>query len=92
MTWGRVLTDLGYEFLLTRPLRDVTEEYDNFKLTAFISTHTPLAGRDRNGNISSGVTELISTHTPLAGRDMKLEHFYIGQTRFLLTRPLRDVT
>ena len=34
-----------------------------------ISTHTPLAGRDKNpASVVTGVG--ISTHTPLAGRDL----------------------
>ena len=34
----------------------------------FISTHTPLAGRDRVQQILQNMQD-ISTHTPLAGRD-----------------------
>ena len=36
---------------------------------AFISTHTPLAGRDHQ-RYSVCLNVLISTHTPLAGRDV----------------------
>ena len=34
------------EFLLTRPLRDVTKEVGRADMQELISTHTPLAGRD----------------------------------------------
>ena len=34
----------------------------------FISTHTPLAGRD-NALLTAEIDNPISTHTPLAGRD-----------------------
>ena len=34
------------EFLLTRPLRDVTYLTGISQYTVYISTHTPLAGRD----------------------------------------------
>ena len=55
-------------FLLTRPSRGATTFFMSFTLSAIISTHTPLAGRDE---LSYNYTRLfpISTHTPLAGRD-----------------------
>ena len=56
-----------------------------------ISTHTPLAGRDENllyAHTAAG----ISTHTPLAGRDEMRAWCNSNPTKFLLTRPLRDVT
>ena len=59
------------EFLLTRPLRDVTGGLAVVTDYPIISTHTPLAGRDGFDNhdlVSCG----ISTHTPLAGRDRGL--------------------
>ena len=37
-------------------------------------------------------SNLISTHTPLAGRDMTENDKKKEFLRFLLTRPLRDVT
>ena len=40
----------------------------NGKERHFISTHTPLAGRDRVVGSGSRFNR-ISTHTPLAGRD-----------------------
>ena len=55
-------------FLLTRPLRDVTETAEQPQPETAISTHTPLAGRDPYARIIPFAT-LISTHTPLAGRD-----------------------
>ena len=36
-----------FEFLLTRPLRDVTKVVYFLPTLKCISTHTPLAGRDR---------------------------------------------
>ena len=47
-----VTIHLGYHsvsakaFLLTRPLRDVTNATYRWNGSAWISTHTPLAGRD----------------------------------------------
>ena len=58
-------------FLLTRPLRDVTQNAQRSRLDLFISTHTPLAGRDM-AQIQQMRAEAISTHTPLAGRDFYL--------------------
>ena len=55
-------------FLLTRPLRDVTEKVMPAVTNAMISTHTPLAGRDKDWDWTTAFTA-ISTHTPLAGRD-----------------------
>ena len=41
-----IVTALCSQFLLTRPLRDVTRSGIQNTLHAIISTHTPLAGRD----------------------------------------------
>ena len=78
-------------FLLTRPLRDVTYLVCKLLFFTFISTHTPLAGRDM---LNEGSTALpyISTHTPLAGRDFNVSVDTKKWIKFLLTRPLRDVT
>ena len=59
--------------------------------TVRISTHTPLAGRDQ---VDEGMDTVvaISTHTPLAGRDKVGRRQDVGYRKFLLTRPLRDVT
>ena len=40
-----------------------------YRTNGYISTHTPLAGRDWNYRTSSALS-VISTHTPLAGRDL----------------------
>ena len=56
-----------------------------------ISTHTPLAGRDR-GEIDHNSVSTISTHTPLAGRDARSCRGGERACKFLLTRPSRDVT
>ena len=70
-------------FLLTRPLRDVTFYALCFFPCFFISTHTPLAGRDHLSSPFPSGFWPISTHTPLAGRDgiltlnsERTEHFY----------------
>ncbi len=55
-------------FLLTRPLRGATVIAISKILIPDISTHTPLAGRDKIDGDFLGMTD-ISTHTPLAGRD-----------------------
>ena len=62
----------GYKFLLTRPLRDVTNDRNYKEGDVLISTHTPLAGRDDNAQEYTGIRK-ISTHTPLAGRDCHQE-------------------
>ena len=56
------------KFLLTRPLRDVTVPVSLRSAGQYISTHTPLTGRDEEewNQIDKLV---ISTHTPLTGRD-----------------------
>ena len=56
------------QFLLTRPLRDVTKEQGRMSEIKLISTHTPLAGRDSKDETYLAPIQ-ISTHTPLAGRD-----------------------
>ena len=57
-----------------------------------ISTHTPLAGRDDSNRENWNSSRNISTHTPLAGRDTFGFDLTLFLKRFLLTRPLRDVT
>ena len=79
------------QFLLTRPLRDVTRYNDAIYKCQRISTHTPLAGRDRMLK-KLEIILVISTHTPLAGRDTVYHLLEYGVHLFLLTRPLRDVT
>ena len=55
-------------FQPTRPLRGATA-YGLFTAAmAEISTHAPLAGRDRRFR-RAAVHRAISTHAPLAGRD-----------------------
>ena len=60
------------EFQPTRPLRGATAGSGGGAAQRRISTHAPLAGRDRVG---AAVVALypISTHAPLAGRDDKLK-------------------
>ena len=61
----------------------------NYLIT--ISTHAPLAGRDRRRG-SSNPYENISTHAPLAGRDLhRKRHIRVGG-EFQPTRPLRGAT
>ena len=56
------------QFLLTRPMRDVTHN-PLFYFNIFrVSTHTPHAGRDHVGTWQFE-TAKVSTHTPHAGRD-----------------------
>ena len=59
---------IAKKFLLTRPLRGATQTMPPQNRYSFISTHTPLAGRDRFVCNFSYLFK-ISTHTPLAGRD-----------------------
>ena len=57
-----------HRFLLTRPSRDVTNIQLVHHVCHNISTHTPLAGRDKEQMQKVNAMQ-ISTHTPLAGRD-----------------------
>ena len=78
-------------FLLTRPLRGVTNGVVGFMQTVQISTHTPLARRDVHSKVLLIFLE-ISTHTPLARRDEAGYDVPVKESLFLLTRPLRGVT
>ena len=78
-------------FLLTRPSRGATI-FLNFGFVVFvISTHTPLAGRDRSV-LHPLPHPQISTHTPLAGRDHHQPPNSASMESFLLTRPSRGAT
>ena len=70
------------EFLLTHPLRGATCSYTDGYTVNFISTHTPLAGCNKNLELNK-YNNFISTHTPLAGCNILwhqnlvvLTHFY----------------
>ena len=56
-------------FQPTRPLRGATVAVADAVDGFFISTHAPLAGRDRMQSRNRRRTLPISTHAPLAGRD-----------------------
>ena len=73
-------------------MRDVTETSTVICRRITISTHTPHAGRDDGVPYSSLNSAAISTHTPHAGRDKSGTVEIAGDTGFLLTRPMRDVT
>ena len=88
---GKGLSVDRVKFLLTRPLRDVTQPIYDLSGAGAISTHTPLAGRDQKCHKEDPVLS-ISTHTPLAGRDDERRRDSPDDRTFLLTRPLRDVT
>ena len=62
---------LHIAFLLTRPSRGATNSRMQLPKKWLISTHTPLAGRDRGG-MEKEPQIYISTHTPLAGRDYEI--------------------
>ena len=79
------------QFLLTRPLRDVTGLSRWQVAPRVVSTHTPLAGRDDFLAARNLYGTDVSTHTPLAGRD-QVRSCSALMDAFLLTRPLRDVT
>ena len=79
------------QFLLTRPSRDVTFWKKHRLHHRWISTHTPLAGRDNiNFYNKLAVLRFLLTRP---SRDVTI--FLVLSTsfhRFLLTRPSRDVT
>ena len=60
-------------------------------MTDMISTHAPLAGRDRQ-QLVKRVEKRISTHAPLAGRDSLKSFPFLSIPRFQPTRPLRGAT
>ena len=63
----------------------------NFYAATFISTHAPLAGRDKLNK--KGTYQInISTHAPLAGRDVSHGIYPIIRIIFQPTRPLRGAT
>ncbi len=74
------------KFLLTRPSRDVTDQYNTGMYNGMISTHTPLAGRDELWK-RFGRNVKISTHTPLAGRDLRGPQGPKGDTDFYSHAP-----
>ena len=61
-------SDHPKRFLLTRPMRGVTERGSDPSGQLGISTHTPHAGRDLS-LLCIPIPPQISTHTPHAGRD-----------------------
>ena len=79
------------QFLLTRPLRDVTApDFASGAGERFLLTR-PLRDVTISAWIDNGRYP-ISTHTPLAGRDHAPVRSSLMYGTFLLTRPLRDVT
>ena len=88
-----ILTKFDYVilFLLTRLLRGVTFVIKTHFNIIQISTHTPLARRDREKR-KIQKHESISTHTPLARRDTAPAFERSIFMAFLLTRLLRGVT
>ena len=57
-----------------------------------ISTHAPLAGRDKESGGIEYTADVISTHAPLAGRDGCWRMAQRRKRRFQPTRPLRGAT
>ena len=64
------LERIQQRFQPTRPLRGATTAQDPPIPIYYISTHAPLAGRDKAIDADGKPTEWISTHAPLAGRDL----------------------
>ena len=77
---------IALAFLLTRPLRGATIARPPPDTSRHISTHTPLAGRDKLNQLVPGLN-LISTHTPLAGRDADDFWKLIGFSNFYSHAP-----
>ena len=74
------------QFLLTRPSRGATYVLDTCPYYISISTHTPLAGRDKIVDALND-TLPISTHTPLAGRDLECTHYRTSIRNFYSHAP-----
>ena len=78
-------------FLLTRLLRGVTQNFVTHTEFEEISTHTPLARRDRAGqNIRAGIERFLLTR--LLRGVTACRYKYQSSLVFLLTRLLRGVT
>ena len=80
-----------YPFQPTRPLRGATDDLLADAVPNEISTHAPLAGRDR-GFCNIYRYKQISTHAPLAGRDWRGGAMVARHALFQPTRPLRGAT
>ena len=94
---GRDFNDLTYtiseiQFLLTRPLRDVTIYYSCLPDARYVFLLTRPLRDVTTMHVPSDPVFHISTHTPLAGRDSGTPPAPECRRSFLLTRPLRDVT
>ena len=79
-------------FQPTRPLRGATALASIALHAPQISTHAPLAGRDRRAWPNQLHIVDISTHAPLAGRDAARKICWLISIRFQPTRPLRGAT
>ena len=62
------------KFLLTRPLRGATTCYDVVLSVVLISTHTPLAGRDRKAGHRRNREQNFYSHAPCGARPEYIEH------------------
>ena len=78
-------------FLLTRPLRGATTDKRSKCVYCYISTHTPLAGRDKDGFRSCPFLWNFYSHAPCGARLIPNPAIF-GLLTFLLTRPLRGAT
>ena len=78
-------------FLLTRPSRGATKYNRECKIKVKVSTHTPLAGRDRKSDRGNIRKISFYSHAPRGARLACIaERFRKGE--FLLTRPSRGAT
>ena len=77
-----VFSPTNIQFLLTRPLRDVTVITCSFGFITRISTHTPLAGRDDSARMISMLLFLFLLTRPL--RDVTMMG-YIGYMGMIIS-------
>ena len=78
-------------FLLTRPSRGATHQANPLPIKALISTHTPLAGRDKTGLVLVPGEPDFYSHAPRGAR-RTVTGTGNGLSPFLLTRPSRGAT
>ena len=78
-------------FQLTRPLRGATAQLWRGYIRCDISTHTPLAGRDRCVVPLVPVAVDFNSHAPCGAR-REGRMICAGHKKFQLTRPLRGAT
>ena len=80
------------KFQPTRPLRGATGTYTPKSTQIFISTHAPLAGRDRVRPAAPSARRYFNPRAPCGARPTMAARLTDRQKKFQPTRPLRGAT